>query len=89
MRQYTIEQFKQDLCEPYAWPGGYPRYFITSDGAAISYKSAIHNQKLIIDSINESLNDGWQLVGCDINWEDSGLYCDDTNERIESAYAEE
>lgn len=89
MRQYTIEQFKQDLCEPYAWPGGYPRYFITSDGAAISYKSAIHNQKLIIDSINESLNDGWQVVGCDINWEDSGLYCDDTNEPIESAYADE
>jgi hypothetical protein len=89
MRQYTVEQFKADLCEPYAWPGGYPRYFITSDGAALSYKSAVHNQKLIIDSINESSNDGWQVVGCDINWEDLDLYCDDTSERIESAYAEE
>jgi len=28
------------------------------------------------------------VVGCDINWEDAGLYCDDTNELIESAYAD-
>ena len=86
--KYTLEQFKIDLQQPYAWPGGYPRYFITSDGAALSYKSALHNQHLIIDSIENHSNDGWEVVGCDINWEDSGLYCDDTNELIESAYAD-
>lgn len=86
--KYTVEQFKKDLQQPYAWPGGYPRYFITSDGAALSYKSALHNHHLIIDSIENHSNDGWQVIGCDINWEDAGLYCDDTNERIESAYAD-
>ena len=87
--KYSTKQFKTDICEPYAWPGGYPRYFVTSDGAALSYKSALHNQHLIIDSIENDSNDGWQVIGCDINWEDAGLYCDDTNERIESAYAED
>ena len=85
---YTIDQFQADLDQPYAWPGGYPRYFITLDGAALSFKSALHNSHLIIDSIRENSNDGWQVVACEVNWEDAGLYCDDTGERIESAYAE-
>ena len=87
--KYSTKQFKKDICEPYAWAGGYPRYFVTSDGAALSYKSASHNQHLIIDSIENDSNDGWQVIGCDINWEDATLYCDDTSERIESAYAED
>lgn len=86
--EYTVEQFITDLQNSYAWPGGYPRYFITSDGAALSYKSAQHNKQAIIDAIQTRSNDGWQVVACDVNWEDSGLYCDDTGERIESAYAD-
>jgi hypothetical protein len=86
--KYTIDQFKSDLLSPYAWPGGYPRYFVTSDGAALSYKSALENQHLIIDSIENQFNDGWQVIGCDINWEDSELYCDHSSELIESAYAD-
>lgn len=88
MNTYTVDQFKQDISSPYAWPGGYPRFFVTSDGAALSYESALHNQDLILDAIETQSNDGWRVVGCDINWEDSCLYCDDTGERIESAYAE-
>jgi hypothetical protein len=34
MTNYTLQQFLKDLDEPYAWPGGYPRYFITNDGEA-------------------------------------------------------
>lgn len=86
--KYTIEKFKADLSEPYAWPGGYPRYFITSDGAALSYKSAADNQDQIIDAIENKSNDGWRIVGCDINWEDLELYCEHSSERIESAYAD-
>jgi hypothetical protein len=87
--KYTVEQFKTDLMHPYTFPGCYPRYFVTSDGAALSYKSALHNQHLIIDSIENQSSDGWMVIGCDVNWEDSGLFCDDTGERIESAYADD
>ena len=86
---YTSEQFTADLANPYAWPGGYPRYFVTSDGAVLSFKSAKENAGLIVVSIDDNANDGWQVVGCDINWEDPELYCDDSGERIESAYAED
>jgi hypothetical protein len=44
---YTIQQFSKDLDEPYAWPGGYPRYFITNDGAALSYDAARENRRLL------------------------------------------
>jgi hypothetical protein len=84
---YTIQQFSKDLDEPYGWPGGYPRYFITSDGAALSYDAARENRQIIEQSISEGCNDGWQVVACEINWE-SELICDHTSKLIESAYGD-
>ena len=89
MMKYTADQFVRDLAEPYAWPGGYPRYFVTADGAALSFKAAQDNRRLIRHAIRTNANDGWRVTACGINWEDADLYCDHTNERIESAYAED
>jgi hypothetical protein len=87
--QYSADQFVRDLAEPYAWPGGYPRYFITADGAALSYAAAENERRLIRRAIRTDDNTGgWRVIGCDINWEDADLYCDHTGARIESAYAE-
>ena len=70
----------------YAWPGGYPMFYVTSDGAALC-------PKCINDSSNpihfDGLSDGWKVEGYDVNWEDSQLFCDHCNKRIESAYAED
>jgi hypothetical protein len=85
---YTVADFDRDLAEPYAWPGGYPRFFITSDGEALSYAAARDNAELIRKSIAERSRDGWRVDGCAVNWEDSELYCDHTGELIESAYGE-
>jgi len=74
---------------PFAWPGGYPMYFITDDGAALSWQSAQRNRRLILESIAQGSKDGWRVVAAEINWEDAELYCDDTGERIQSAYAED
>lgn len=83
----TVADLKATLRNgPYAWPGGYPLYFITSDGAALSFESVQKEFRLIVDSIQTGTNDGWRVVGCDINYEDSELYCDHSGERIESAY---
>lgn len=70
----------------YAWPGGYPLYFITFDGAALSFEAAKANKRLIIESIARHINDGWQIIGMDVNWEDKELVCDHTNQPIECAY---
>ena len=73
----------------YAWPGGYPMFLITSDGAALHFNCAKENYRSISDSIRHKLDDGWRVVACDINYEDGDLCCDDCSKHIESAYAEQ
>jgi hypothetical protein len=75
---------------PYAWPGGYPCFFICSDGEALSWEAAEENAGLIRDAlIADDRHSGWHVCAFEINWEDPDLYCSHTNERIESAYAED
>ena len=90
MPRYKYEQFIKDLeAGPYAFPGGYPRFFITADGEALSFESAEKNRALILEAINtDDKSGGWQVIGCDINWEDATLRCSDTNKPIESAYGD-
>lgn len=79
------EAFKQGKYTSY---GCYPLFFLTSDGATLSHDAVRANYAAIVQSIRENLDDGWRVVAHDVNWEDPELYCDDTGERIESAYAE-
>lgn len=74
---------------PYAWPGGYPIYFITDDGEAISYDTVKSEYRLILKSVKDRTNDGWRVVAVDINWEDDDLYCCHSNEKIQPAYGKE
>ena len=74
---------------PYAWPGGYPMYFITSDGAALSFQAVRENYCSVLWSMRKRMNDGWRVVAVDINWEDRELTCDHSGKRIECAYGED
>jgi len=85
----TVGDFRRAIRNgAYAWPGGYPLYFVTSDGGALSFKAAKAERRLILASIAYGQDDGWRVVGEDINWEDCDLICDHTGERIESAYCD-
>jgi hypothetical protein len=88
---FTIKDFGAALRNgPYAWPGGYPLYFVTADGGALSFATAWEERSNIAEAINKSDNTGgWRVVGMDVNWEDTELYDDHTSERIESAYEED
>lgn len=73
----------------YAWPGGYPQFFVACDGAALSFKAVKKEWRNIVSAhIRHDRRDGWALCGYDVNWEDDSLYCDHTGEKIESAYGE-
>ena len=85
----VLRDVKQAIREPYAWPGGYPKYVLMHDGEALSVESARENWHSICDSTINRQNDGWRAVGVDINWEDPDLFCAHSGERIESAYAED
>jgi hypothetical protein len=86
---YTLADYRRDIRAPYAWPGGYPRYFITGDGCALSYAAARANRRNIIEAFADGDARGcWAIAGCDINWEDEALTCEHSGQVIQSAYGE-
>lgn len=89
MERYTIADFRRDMRAPYAWPGGYPRYFICDDGEPLSFAAARENKRLILESIRDNARDGWRVIACDINWENQDMVCAHTNEPIEAAYGDD
>jgi hypothetical protein len=85
-----IEEIEQAIAEPYAWPGGYPKYILMADGEAMSVDAAKDNLHLILEAVEgEDRNDSWRAIGVQINWEDSNLICCQSNKRIPSAYGED
>jgi len=90
----TLEDFIRALrYGPYAWPGGYPLYWITADGEPYEYRTVA--ETLLGDILNNMMKpeedrDGYLTpVALDANWEDPALYCAHSGNRIESAYAED
>ena len=71
----------------YAWPGGYPLFFVMADGEALSFEAAKENHREILEALaHGQRNDGWKPVAFEINWEDSSLICAHTGKAIRSAY---
>jgi len=88
---YTISNFRRDMRNgPYAWPGGYPLYFIMADGEALSFAAARENLRLVLGAIQDQEPRGqWRIMGVDVNWDDTELTCAHTGERIQSAYGDD
>lgn len=82
---------ESDLKNKYTSVGYYPVYLVLRDGACLCW-ACVHKEKALIAEAAESPttdhDTGWEPVGADVNWEDSQLFCDNCNERIESAYGE-
>lgn len=90
MHVKTISDFRRAYrAGPYAWPGGYPTFWITSDGEALSWAAVKAERRQILGAIHDRDNSGWRVVAVEINYEDPALYCAHTGDRIESAYAED
>ena len=87
----TVQEFGAALKQgPYAWPGGYPLYFVTSDGGSLSFATAWNERASIARAIiDDDKSGGWKVIGYDVNWENADLTDDHTGNRIESAYAED
>lgn len=83
----AVKQYVQDddSLPAYAWPGGYPVYYITKDNSILCPDCANNERPADID---ESDNQ-WFIIAADVNYDDSRLYCDHCGKRVESAYADE
>ena len=67
----------------YTFPGGYRLFFITSDGACLSFSSVLDNLQSIYYSIMHDINDGWRIIGLSSVEEcEDEVYCDHSNELL-------
>jgi hypothetical protein len=88
MQINSISDFRRAMRNgPYAWPGGYPLYFVMADGEALSFRAANENRRSIIEALAHGNAKDWQPVAFEINWEDADLWCAHRSEKIESAYS--
>ena len=70
---------RKALQNKYAFPGGYPTFFVVSDGFCYCNNKR-HRRELLWEIYEER-----RLVRLEINWE-SELACDSCMTKIESAY---
>lgn len=73
---------------PRAWPGGYPIFFIMLDGSAMCFDCVRKEFKRIVSDYIGGYDTGWQVDGCNVNWEDTDCVCCHCNKVIPSAYGE-
>ena len=83
---YTIRNYRNDRKHPYAWPGGYSRFFVMEDGEPMCHACGVDAWRVVIS--NWTGHVGWRPVACDINWEDADMVCCNCNKPIQSAYGE-
>ena len=73
--------------DAFAWPGGYPMFYVFRDGGVCCPKCANNNIELI-DGERTNSHGGWALAAADVNYEDDSLACDHCSKLIPSAYGE-
>jgi hypothetical protein len=79
-----IKLVRDFVRNPYAWPGGYPKYLVLQDGGVLCRHCTKSEYHLVCDAARApEYRTGWEPVGVDINWEDSELTCDHCYARIE------
>ena len=64
----------------YAWPGGYPLFYIDKFASAICVKCARE-----LDRMGEQYE---KPIGYEVNWESNDLYCDVCSNKIDCAYCD-
>lgn len=90
MQINSISDFRKAVRNgAYAWPGGYPLYFICDDGGGLCPSCVKKERRNILESIAHKQHDGWRVVAIEINYEDTHMHCEHCGEDIESAYGEE
>lgn len=87
MRINNTTELKEMLRQgQYAWPGGYPLFFIMSDGSPLSFEAVRENFRLCVDALKRHLDDGWRVAAVEINYEEPDLLCAHTGKPIDCAY---
>lgn len=88
----SIAEFRAAMRQgPYAWPGGYPLFWLMADGEACAFDVAKTERRAFLEALRDRdirPRDSWLPVALEVNWEDSELVCAHTGKPIESAYGD-
>lgn len=87
MRIHTAETLKGVIEKYNEITLGYPAYFSTTDGCAVSIEWVEKN--LADEMINIKMNSFDKIDGLFINYEYTDLFCNRTGEKINCAYIDE
>ena len=67
----------------HTFPGSYRLFFITSDGANLSFSSVRENFRAVLDSVKTKCADGWQVIALSGAHEfQEPVFCDLSGEKI-------
>ena len=86
MAMATITRDENGKVDSWAWPGGYPLFYICADSGILCPDCANGENGSLATETDPT--EDWRVVAYDINWEDPDLFCDHCSRRIESAYKE-
>jgi len=76
--------------QAYAFPGGYPMYYLAADYGVLCPACVNANRELIEKADPDCPSDDqWRLIAADINYEGDSLVCENCGAQIEAAYSEE
>ena len=79
----SMKIVKDIIRNPYAWPGGYERVSITSDGGVLCHMCLKECYDTVTHSTLHSINDGFQVVAQLISDSiDESLPCDHCNRNL-------
>ncbi len=90
-RSLKLEVNREPL-PAFAWPGGYPLFYVFTDGGVIC-PACLNNNIDQIDEANRTgrgcnSHGGWAVDGVDANYEDEDMVCDHCHKPIPAAYAD-
>ena len=84
----TIQQVKEAIRQPYAWPGGYPIYTVLADGELLCCECARAEFRQIVRATYTNDRGGWAAAGADVLWEsESPELCAHCNKELQPAYS--
>lgn len=63
-------------------PGGYPLLLVTDDAEALCFKCARKEWRQIVWAMLTKSNNGWRIIGCDVNEEGEQVRCCHCGESI-------
>lgn len=69
------ERNEQGSYPAYAWPGGYPLFYLDKQ-----------NNCLCPECASREVDQSQEVIACDVHWEGDAITCDDCGRQIESAY---